>query len=278
MRHYLLFGLSCLSLLAACNLIAPLEGRGDRDAGDDLFALDLVSADVEPDRDLHAADLTGDLVLAPDTGADLGPAPAFCTPPYLVCQDFDSSIGGWQPTDETSVAGYIDATPQLWGGTYNEYWTPDLGGGDRALTFYRSSSTQIARWALTLTNTTGAPITGLKITYDLECPWVRFTSADPRSARVAWFFETNGSWGYSFAMSPVVTNSAVTAASEQRWLSSGEMDGLGLRKPQQSASLTGLAIAPGQSFRLAFGQIGQGSAADEKNMNVGIDNLEISGQ
>jgi hypothetical protein len=271
----------CLSVstlgITACHLIFPFsvaseDSRVVEPVPEAGQTVDVGARDeaVEPDGPL-------------DTRPDRTSGP-FCAkhPAAFYCNDFDISIKPWVPTDEYTVPGYIDATAATWGGSHQEYWSPDLGDGDRALTFYRSSSTSTVRWKIDLVNNTGAPITKIILTYDLEAPWVRFQGTDPaapeynvREAVVAWFVDDGTGFSYAHVKSPTLSNEKVTASVAQKWLESGEMDALQLRMVDQGHVIDKLQIAPGQPFALALGRDGYGGSL-EKHINIGVDNLVVN--
>ncbi len=278
--------LVALSLLATgCHLVFPHRAAtGDGALADrprpwlDASALDGVPPDgLAPwDGGPPAVDAAGPLPDAPPPGA-------FCkgqAAPYLYCSDFDSSLAGWV-ADGANGAGFVNATPATWGGTNDEYWSADPGDGDRSLAFYKSSNTSLARWKLTLTNTSGQLLSALSVSYSLEVPWVRFQGADQsgaeygyRQAAVSIWLDT-GKGLENLATSSTLDNKLVPAADRARWLSRAERALLGLRIAKLTTTLY-RPIPAGASFTFAIGRDGY-APGEEQNMNVGIDELVLRG-
>jgi hypothetical protein len=193
--------------------------------------------------------------------------------------NFDEGPGLWQPAADATPTGYLDGDENEWGGVFDQYLSRTTGNCDRAISIYRSAQSSMAYWELTLTNDTGLEIIGLVIRYDLELEWSRFQGTDSlgadygiRSERFAWYL---GGVPGVLATSPYLSTPTVDAALMQRWLSDAEMDAAGLAVRGVSHQVTGLSLAPGVAFTLRFGMEVTGTTNQNKNVNLGIDNLEI---
>ncbi|MCU0958465.1 MAG: autotransporter outer membrane beta-barrel domain-containing protein [Pirellulaceae bacterium] len=197
-------------------------------------------------------------VVTPARGADF---------PGAVLQDFNTSLHGWTARDGT----YIHATPADWGGVYQEYWSPPLGQGDRALTFYKSQVNDAPPWwRVSFTNTTGKTIHTLQMIYDLESPWARFNSATIRDGAVRWYVNT-GSGPVAVATSPALRNTLVTTPTV--WFDDAQMDALGLAARELTFTVVGLTIQPDATFTLEVRS--HVASSNSRNMNHGIDNLIV---
>lgn len=276
-----------LSLLASgCHLVFPHNPGGDARVDRTMAGLDALPLDVSRlgEGILLPADGGAGADAAADAGvhdAGLPPGP-FCKAqqPYLYCNDFDSSIAGWS-ADGTTGPGFIDAKPADWGGTNDEYWSPDLGDGDRSLTFYKSSNTSTARWRIALTNPYPYPIKAISISFTVEVPWVRFQGVDSKAPEYGLRFARVSTTSVaktgdtSTLHGAPLDNMKVSNAERARWLTRAERTALSLRLPSTTYSAT-LPVGPGESFTLALERDGY-APADEENMNVGIDDLVVRG-
>jgi hypothetical protein len=139
---------------------------------------------------------------------------------------------------------------------------------DRALTIYQSNTSNLTHSAITLENTTGTTITEITVNYDMVVPWCRYDNSTLRTAKLIWNLDGNG-----VGTSPQLNNSLVPAGKATTWLTNDEMDSYGLTARGEVLTISGLSIAPGDTYTLGFGNFYDNGS---KNMNHGIDNLTIS--
>ncbi len=254
------------------NVDGSLDKTGPLDQDSILDSLRLFDSQTAQDTETYE----GGFDLSQKDDSALVP---FCEQPHFYCSDFNATLDEWQPSDEETPAGYINAQAADFGGVFNEYWSPDLGDGDRALTVYKSSNTNICRWQRTFLNSTGKTIIALNGSFDLEVPFVRFQGAEPasgqyniREAVVEWVFNGPGAVNKKSSPSVRLQNTLVKETDRVKWLKDGQMDALNLRVAKQTFSFSGLSVASGQSFTLYMGRDSTASGL-EKNMNFGVDNL-----
>jgi hypothetical protein len=246
-------------------VVLPLESRRAPEAGVAVNDRIRVDGQVLPEVGQDAPGVAHD-------DAD----PGLCGATYLRCWDFNSSIGPWKPIFGNPPVVKEVALP-AGGNEMGQYWTPDLGDGDRAITMYRTGLGHHVGWQAQLINTTPAAVSEIEVTYDLEGPWVNFAAAEKSlSAQIYWVAETVGDGGKArtaAVSSPKLDNALVDAQHKARWLDNVKMDGIKLRVTGQVARLTGAQIAPASRFVVRFGI----SVYDPQSnyFNVGVDNVKI---
>ncbi len=239
---------------------------------------DIKAEKDESTRDGFEKDLKGDAKLDALYDAYVSP---FCSQhsTSFYCNDFNASIDSWTPTDDYTPSGFVDAKSTDSAFNFNEYWSPDLGDGDRCLSVYRTSNTSSVWWQRTFINSLPKAITDITLTFDVKAPAVRFQGTEPLSSdygirknKIDWWADGSE---LSFAVSsPELTNEKVPPSEIKKWLSVKRMDDLGLHLTQYTFSIPNLNIAPQVSFTLKFGQSGY-SVFEDKHMQIGIDNLVI---
>lgn len=248
---------------------APFDAGGPSDGGG--------RSDAETDGGFSDGGDAGrsDAGHAADAGSagDGGPGAAWYS------ETFDTGIGGWEPTDEQTPAGWRDGASSSWAASFDEWWASGAGTGDRSVAVYRNSTTATIRWRRRFLNDTGRTIVGLRIRYDVEVSWCRQQATDPAApdhgslaGAVAWFTVDGRN---PVAVGPMVTNDAVGPGDHQRWLTDAEMDALGLSIRGVEEVLTDLDVPPGAELSLRWGQAYIGVSDNEHRLVLGIDNLQI---
>lgn len=111
------------------------------------------------------------------------------------------------------------------------------------------------------------PITGLKLTYDLELVWARMSSSSQRDAQISFWID-----GSLVGTSTKLDNHDFGSDDAVRWLCDGELDALDARRVRETRNISGLSIPDGATFTLGFGYATHSAG---RNLNLGIDNLVI---
>ncbi|MEM9191148.1 MAG: hypothetical protein AAGF12_18340 [Myxococcota bacterium] len=215
------------------------------------------------------------IVPGDDATTEQGNAPI---PTPLYSNDFDQDIEGFTPTDRSTPPGFREASPGDFGGIFDEWWSPDLGDGDRVLTVFRSQSADTVRWRLRVENRTGASIEGIRLTYDAQVVWARFQAVDiespeygVRADHITWFEARTEE---VLARAPDLVNFDVGPTELQRWLNNEEQEALGLLVRNVQHDLA-LGAAPGESIEVDWGlELGNDEA--ERHLNIGINNLVVT--
>lgn len=166
----------------------------------------------------------------------------------------------------------VAATADTWGGTTDGF---NAGAdSDRSLAFGKTGGhAENSHLTVRLVNASGAELSEIELTYDLECPWIRFDNSKKnkyREAALQVSFSTDlVHWVSMPGFESGVNNSQATQATT--WLTDAEMDAQGLAQRNVGGLFSLPApLAEGQEFYIRWKTVW---SKNVKNMTYGIDNI-----
>ena len=193
--------------------------------------------------------------------------------------DFQGALGAeWSAFNNGAAGTFIDVLPDLstWGGSASAYHTNDANG-NRGVSFYKTANGENTKFELELTNNSGVAINVLNVMFDAQVFWQRFNDDRTRDGDMG--FQINSGGGFQNVQQFTI-DGASSAVAATTWLDDAAQGGAGLVQAFSQGINLNDAWDPGENIVLRwtgfandFGGVGD---SNDKNVNVGIDNLVIT--
>lgn len=179
---------------------------------------------------------------------------------------------GWTVMANNSNVAQLMVTDGTLGGYSEGGYYATGNGSDYALGFYKSAG---GNSSITYTYTAPVAITDISGSFDMEVPWTRYANG-PRTGGFAdgLKYSINGG-SYVSVWGGTTLNDSLSTAVD--WFTDAEMDAKSLSARNIGFTLSGVALAAGDTLTLAWLDTYNSGGANHKNMLTSVDNFTLNG-